>query len=97
MDSSADGSGSAGSGSRADSGLAGAGRDFRAGVADQVSGDETIFAGRRGSITAAAGFDFRSGGEPGGGTGGGGDEPSRTLERDGAHRGPQRSGSFRAF
>ena len=93
MDSSAHGSGCAGSGSRANSGLAGARGNFRAGAADALSGNEALLAGGRSGAAAAAGRDTECVVRAGSDAGGAGDEPSRAAECDGPHRGTRSGGS----
>ena len=65
-------------------------RDFRTGFADALSGDEAVFARRRSIAAASDGFDSHGGVRARRAAGGGGDEPSRPVERDGAHRGTRR-------
>ena len=97
MDSSADGGGGAGSGSRANSGMVGARGNFRAGAANALSGNEEVFAGGRSGAAAVARCDSGCVGGAGRGAGGLGDEPPRPVERDGACGGTRGGGSFRAI
>ena len=66
-------------------------------LADALSGHEALFARRRSGAASAARRDSERGVGTGRGKGHAGDEPSRTAERDGAHRGPAGGGGFRAI
>ena len=72
-------------------------RSFRAGPPDAISRHEALFPRRRSIAASASGFHSERSVRTRSGAGRAGDEPPRTLERDGAHRRTRSGGSVRAI